>query len=447
MTPVMRGTAARVLVLVAAALVLSGCRGLQAYDLPFPGRQVDPDDGYQLTAEFADVVDVVPRTLVLMNDVPVGQVDEVERSGWNARVTMTLRKDIELPSDTQLDIRKTSLLGEKYIALLPPETPTGAGPLRDGAVISLAQTGRNPDVEEVLGSLSFVLARGGVGQLKTISTELNAMMTGRTDNLRSVLERLEVAVGTLDQSKSQVIEAMEQLDKLTRTLNKEREAIDWSLESFGPALEVLHEQHDDLVDLLEGLDRLGVVATRVINTSGDNIVESLRLLRPVLNQLADAGDSLPRGLMMLASFPFPRQSATLARGNYSNALFHLELDLNQVVQGLLTGENTGLPQLIQLCAVYSPQCDQIQPLVKALCDLTGEDIACSAVKPATATAEQPSAAKTTAGPAATKTPGPLDPITGVAPGASDGTKPGILPGLSDELSNLLNPLLKGGGQR
>ena len=447
MTPVMRGTAARVLVLVAAALVLSGCRGLQAYDLPFPGRQVDPDDGYQLTAEFADVVDVVPRTLVLMNDVPVGQVDEVERSGWNARVTMTLRKDIELPSDTQLDIRKTSLLGEKYIALLPPETPTGAGPLRDGAVISLAQTGRNPDVEEVLGSLSFVLARGGVGQLKTISTELNAMMTGRTDNLRSVLERLEVAVGTLDQSKSQVIEAMEQLDKLTRTLNKEREAIDGALESFGPALEVLHEQHDDLVDLLEGLDRLGVVATRVINTSGDNIVESLRLLRPVLNQLADAGDSLPRGLMMLASFPFPRQSATLARGNYSNALFHLELDLNQVVQGLLTGENTGLPQLIQLCAVYSPQCDQIQPLVKALCDLTGEDIACSAVKPATATAEQPSAAKTTAGPAATKTPGPLDPITGVVPGASDATKPGILPGLSDELSNLLNPLLKGGGQR
>jgi phospholipid/cholesterol/gamma-HCH transport system substrate-binding protein len=166
----------------------------------------------------------------------------------------------------------------------------------------------------------------------------------------------------------------------------------------------------------------------------------------LLNQLADAGDSLPRGLMMLASFPFPRQSATLARGNYSNALFHLELDLNQVVQGLLTGKYTGLPQLIQLCAVYSPQCDQIQPLVKALCDLTGEDIACSAVKPATATAEQPSAAKTTAGPAATKTPGPLDPITGVAPGASDGTKPGILPGLSDELSNLLNPLLKGGGR-
>lgn len=448
MSQVMRSAAARVLVLLAVALVLSGCRGLQAYDLPFPGKQVDPEDGYQLTADFADVVDVVPRTLVLMNDVPVGQVDTVTRKGWHARVTMTLRKDIELPTDTQLDIRKTSLLGEKYIALLPPETPSGAGRLSDGAMISLAQTGRNPDVEEVLGSLSFVLARGGVGQLKTISTELNALMTGRTDNLRSVLDRMNAAVGTLDQSKAQVIAAMEQLDKLTATLNKERDAIDGALESFGPALEVLHKQHDDLVDMLEGLDKLGVVATRVIDTSGDNIVESLRLLRPVLNQLADAGDSLPRGLMMLASFPFPRQSATLARGNYSNALFHLELDLNQVVQGLLTGENTGLPQLIQLCSNYSPQCDQIQPLVKALCQLTGEDIACSAIKPAAAAAAGVGAAAKKVGgstAAGTKSPGPLDPITGAVPGSS-GTQPGILPGLSDKLSNLLKPLSKGGGQ-
>jgi phospholipid/cholesterol/gamma-HCH transport system substrate-binding protein len=440
----------RVITLLAAALMLSGCGGLQAYDLPFPGREVDPDDGYQLTAEFADVVDVVPRTLVLMNDVPVGQVDEVERDGWHARVTMTLRRDIELPSDTQFDIRKTSLLGEKYVALLPPETPSGAPLLNDGAVIPLDRTGRNPDVEEVLGSLSFVLARGGVGQLKTISTELNAMMTGRTDNLRSVLERLDEAVGTLDASKSQVIEAMEQLDRLTETLNRERDAIDDALESFGPALEVLHQQHDDLVDLLEGLDELGVVATRVIDTSGDNIVESLRLLRPTLKKLADAGDSLPRGLMMLASFPFPEQSATLARGNYSNALFHLEFNLDQLVTGLLTGENTGLlPQVIQLCSNYSPECDRIQPLVSALCDLTGLDLACSAVKPV-------GALTTRTGPAARGSGGPQPPaakpsaeakpgVTGTVRNGVSGTS-GIVPGLSDTLSDLLGPLQGGGGR-
>lgn len=373
-----------IVLLLALAAVLSGCQGgLQAYDLPLPGKQVDPDDGYQVVAEFNDVVDVVPRTLVLINDVPVGQVDKVERIGWHAKVTMTLRKDIVLPADAEADVRKTSLLGEKYIALLESDETSGSantqasGTLRDGSVIPLDRTGRNPDVEEVLGALSFLLSRGGVGQLKTISTELNAMMNGRTDDLRSVLGRLDEVVGTLDQSKSSVIKAMEQVDRLTATLNEESGTIQDAIESFGPALEVLHQQHDDLVSMLEALDKLGVVATRVVNQSGDNIAKSLALLRPSLTELAAAGDAFPRGLMLLASFPFPKQAATLAKGNYSNALFHMEFDFNQIVQGLLTGDNTGLPQLLQICQVYSPDCAKIQPLAQALCQLTNVDLACS----------------------------------------------------------------------
>jgi phospholipid/cholesterol/gamma-HCH transport system substrate-binding protein len=432
----------RVLLLIATVMVLTGCQGLQAYDLPFPGKQVDPDDGYQVTAEFADVVDIVPRSLVLMNDVPVGQVDAVSREGWHARVTMTLRKDIVLPQNTEVDIRKTSLLGEKYIALMEPENGTAAGRITDGGVIPLSSTGRNPDVEEVLGSLSFLLARGGVGQLKTVSTELNAMMTGRTDNLRSVLDKLNEATATLDDSKSSIIAAMEQVDKLTATLNKETAAIDGALESFGPALKVLHQQHDDLVDMLEGLDELSKVSTRVINTSGDNIVEALKELRPTLAKLSDAGDSLPHGLMMAASYPFPKESADLARGNYSNALFHLIFDFDKVLKGLLNGENTGLiPEVLQICYTYAKDCQQIQPLAIALCQLTHVDLACSVVgkedggtatgslasgKPKTATTDKP-----TAGTGSTAVPDTVDKTTGA------------VTGLTDKLSGLLGGLLGG----
>ena len=405
--------------LLALAVVLSGCQGgLQAYDLPLPGKQVDPDDGYQVVAEFNDVVDVVPRTLVLINDVPVGQVDKVERVGWHAKVTMTLRKDIVLPADAEADVRKTSLLGEKYIALHQPEETGGgassqqaSGNLRDGSVIPLDRTGRNPDVEEVLGALSFLLSRGGVGQLKTISTELNAMMNGRTDDLRSVLGRLDEVAGTLDESKSSVIKAMEEVDRLTATLNEERGVIEDAIESFGPALEVLHQQHDDLVSMLAALDELSVVATRVVDQSGDNIAEALELLRPSLTELAAAGDAFPRGLMLLASFPFPKQAATLAKGNYSNALFHLEFDFNQIVQGLLTGENTGLPQLLQICQVYSPDCAKIQPLAQVLCQLTNLDMACSVVDAAPGGAAVGQAPLLGAAPAARKPLPPVDDLT------------------------------------
>ena len=368
------------LLLLLTVAGVSGC-GLQAYDLPLPGKVVKASDGYQVTADFADVVDVVPRTLVMANDVAVGQVDSVKRVGWHAEVTMTIRKDIVLPADAVADVRQTSLLGEKYIALTPPagSTVATAGRLANGAHIALASTARNPEVEEVLGALSSLLAGGGVGQLKTISTELNSMMDGRTQDIRGLLAQVDTLVGGLDTSKDDIVNAMTQVDRLTATLNHEKTTIGDALDSFGPALTVLEQQHHDLMTMLQALDNLGTVATRVINRDGASITAVLKDLQPTLTRLAEAGDSLPRGLMMAASFPFPKQAATLAKGDYSNALFHMDFDLGKLLNGLSTGGNTGLPELLQLCGTYSSDCDQLQPLVKTLCKLTGLDFACSMV--------------------------------------------------------------------
>ncbi len=117
------------------------------------------------------------------------------------------------------------------------------------------------------------------------------------------------------------------------------------MDSMGPALKVLNQQHRALMTMLTQLDKLGAVGTRVLNASTDNIVASLRHLQPVLTKLSDAGDSLPDGLSMLASFPFPKEAADIARGDYANALFHLDLDLGKLVKS----PGDVLPNLINLC--------------------------------------------------------------------------------------------------
>ena len=158
---------------------LSACDFDGAYDLPLPGSPIDHDRAFEVTAEFADVLNVVPRSPVYVSDVTVGEVTEVERVGWHAKVTMVIRDDVELPDNVVAEIRQTSLLGEKYVDLAAP--PKGArGRLEQGDAIPLAATGRNPEVEEVLGALSFLLTGGGVGQLQSITAELNNAMTGRT---------------------------------------------------------------------------------------------------------------------------------------------------------------------------------------------------------------------------------------------------------------------------
>ena len=153
-----RPVAAVVLFLI-GALVVSGCKFDGAYDLPLPGNKVSADDAYKVTADFSDALNVVPRTAVYANDVPVGQVTDVERVGWHARVTFLVRKDIDLPENVEIDVRQTSLLGEKYLALVEPAAGT-ASPKRlsNGDFIPLSRTSRNPEVEEVLGALSLVVA-------------------------------------------------------------------------------------------------------------------------------------------------------------------------------------------------------------------------------------------------------------------------------------------------
>ena len=90
---------------------------------------------------------------------------------------------------------------------------------------------------------------------------------------------------------------------------------------------------------------------------------SLRHLQPTLTKLGDAGDSLAPGLSMLASFPFPKEAANIVRGDYANALFHMDIDLNKVIKS--PGEV--LPNVINLCSAtpLAPACDALSPALKA----------------------------------------------------------------------------------
>lgn len=313
--------------LVSLSLLLAACDFDGAYDLPLPGSPVSKSESYVVTADFDDVLNVVPRSTVMVSDVTVGEVTEVDRAGWNARITMRIRDDVKLPTNAVAMIRQTSLLGEKYVSLEAPTSEPAQGRLKENDHIALASTGRNPEVEEVLGALSFLLSGGGVAQLGTITAELNNVMSGRPDRLRSLLTNLDQVVGTLDDQKADIISAMESMNELAITLNTERDAIGEALDVMPAAIHVLNEQHTELVKMLKGLEELGKVGTRVIGASKDNLISSLRSLQPILENLNEAGKSLPAGLSLMLSFPFPEEAQDIVKGDYGNTEIRLDVNL------------------------------------------------------------------------------------------------------------------------
>ena len=329
---------------LACSLLAAGCDFDGAYDLPLPGGPVDADRSFTVTAEFEDILNVVPRSEVKVNDVTVGEVTEVWREGWHAGVEMRLEDGVELPDNAIADVRQVSLLGEKYVALEEPRHEKPVGRLSDGDTIPLSATGRNPEVEEVLGALSFLLSGGGVGQLQTISTELNNVMEGRTDRLKHLLGELDSLVGTLDGQKQDIIGALESVNRLAATLGREKRTIGTAIDTLGPAARVLAEQHDELMVMLRQLDRLGRVGTRVMNATREDILADLRHLRPILRKLNEAGESLPNGLSLFISFPFPKEASEVVKGDYANTSIAMDIRLGNLFD-VPQAPGPGVPQL------------------------------------------------------------------------------------------------------
>ena len=335
-----------VLALLLGSVVLSGCN-FDVYSLPLPGGTDVGDHPITVTVQFQDVLDLVPKSTVKVNDVSVGQVKSIKLVGYHAEVVLELRNDTKLPANTIAEIRQTSLLGEKFVSLAAPDT--GAeGTLHSGDVIPLERTGRNPEVEEVLGALSLILNGGGVAQLKTIAQELNKAVTGREDSVRSVLSQIDTFTASLDTNKTQIVDAIEALNRLALSAHQQEGNIDQALEELPSALTSIDGQRQDLVKMLQALDQLSNVGVRVIKASKVATIDSLRQLQPVLNQLAASGDNFVKAFNVFLTYPFvdevvgrdPQVARNLHMGDYTNLSVDLEVDLTQ---GLSTNPTDVLP--------------------------------------------------------------------------------------------------------
>lgn len=326
-----------------AALTLTGCGAAgfpQMNTIPLPGGAELGNDPYRVTVHFADALNLVPQAGVRVNDVSVGKVESIRLSEDNATavVTVLVNGDVRLPANAVAHLRQSSLLGAKFVELAAPENTQAQGRLHGGAVIPLERTGRNPEIEEVLGALSMLLNGGGLAQFQTIAEELNAALSGNEEQLRSLLSNLDEAVGRLDSQKDDITRAIDGLHRLSGTLRAQTEDINKALEDLGPGIEVINQQRDQLVTMLQSLDRLSKVTVDTINKSKQDLVADLRALEPTLRKLAETGEKLPEAIGYLATYPFPEHAMKPLKGDYVNTDVRLDLDLSNILEQIVDSE-------------------------------------------------------------------------------------------------------------
>src|SRR5262245_35190928 len=339
----------RLLPVLAAVLAMSACSSqfTGIYDIPLPGGADLGDHPYTVKANFKDVLDLVPQSGVKVNEVPVGRVEDIQLApdGWTAEVTMRVNGEVKLPANALAMLRQSSLLGEKYIELSAPPPGEAQGKLADNAVIPIARTNRNTDIEEVLGALSMLLNGGGVEQLQSITQELNAALEGNEPDLKNTLANVDTLVSTLDESKSEITRAIDGVNQLAGTLATEKDQLAGASDSLGPGLQVLNDQRSQLVTMLQALDSLSTVAVNTVNASQEDIVADLKALTPALQKLGEAGSDLPKSLQLLFTIPFSDEAVNGIKGDYFNLYAKIDLNLQTIVDNLSRSRNNPLQNL------------------------------------------------------------------------------------------------------
>ena len=300
------------------------------------------------------MLDLVPESTVKVNDVTVGKITDVSLQGYHAVVTMQLRNDTEAARQRGGDHPADQPAGGEVRRAGGARATPSPNPLKTGDVIPIAHTGANPEVEQVLGALSLLLNGGGVGQLQTITRELNKTLHGREGDARSVLHQIRQFSGQLDRHKQDIVHALDALDRLSTSLNHQRGTIDATLDELPSALHSIDTQRHDLVRMLKALAHLSGVGTHVIDLSKNATIDTLRSLNPVLGQLQASGSDFVNAFQVALTYPFvdevvgrdPQVARNLQMGDYTNLDIKFDLSLDQ--NGSLpipTGLPTTLPTL------------------------------------------------------------------------------------------------------
>lgn len=325
--------------LSAAVLAVSACGTSGIYSIPLPGGADTGDNPMTITADFANVLNLVPQSSVRVGGVTVGEVESIKLApdGWSARTKLKIRGDVDLPANAVARIEQTNLLGEKFIELDPPSTGPQKGHLESGDLIPLQHTGRDVQIEEVFGALSLLLNGGGVAQIQPIVQEMNKVLDGRQPQARDLLTQFSDLVGGINDQRVSITEALDSLDKLTSTVTHQRDELDGILEELPKGVRILEQERPAFIELLKKLDHLGQVGSGVVNETRDDVLKDLRAIRPTVQALADNVPSLVGALPILPTFPIPDEILQGIQGGYANVWVSLDLRIGETLANLGVG--------------------------------------------------------------------------------------------------------------
>ncbi|HEX7322978.1 MAG TPA: MCE family protein [Mycobacterium sp.] len=327
--------------LLAATLMVSSCGTWHGIaNVTIPGGPGSGPGSYTVYVQIPDTLALNANSRVLVADVSVGTVRAINLKNWVATLTLELDKQVKLPRNAIAKVGQTSLLGSQHVELHAPPDPSSE-PLRNGDTIALANSSAYPTIERTLAGFALVLHGGGVANLEAITGEVNNIVSGRADQIRDFLGKLDTFTAQLDQQSDDITRAIDSTRGLLSYVATRTDVLDRALTEFPPLIKHFVEKQQLLVDAVAAVGRLSGVTDQYLTPARSDLHSVLQHLQCPLREVARSAPHLVEVLQILFTLPFPIDAAfEVVRGDYLNATGMIDLTYASIDNAVLTG--TGL---------------------------------------------------------------------------------------------------------
>jgi len=188
---------------------------------------------YTLFIEFNDVTGLEPGDIVSVSGLRIGKVDDFELKGLKVFITISISPDVQLPTDSRVQIKSLGMVGEKFIDIKPGTSPNF---FTDGDTLQGKSVG---DFSDLTGSAEGLMlqAEDLLGNIK-IAFENIFDARGQAD-LKETLAHLRSLSATLNNNSGHMAKTLMNIDSLSTNLSEivtaRRGEVESSIKNFSEA--------------------------------------------------------------------------------------------------------------------------------------------------------------------------------------------------------------------
>jgi phospholipid/cholesterol/gamma-HCH transport system substrate-binding protein len=297
-----RKTSGRRLAAVMVALLTAV--GATACTLPFGSPAT-----LSASARFGDVGDLSNGAPVELADIPVGHITSITLHGHQAQVGMVINRSAAIPAAVSAELRRTTLLGEQYIDLVPARTGADQPLLQSGALIT--KTSVVPGIEQLVSAGASVFGAISSTDLADLIATGAQGFGGQSQNLRQLLDSFATVVHGYAGQTATIQSLVNTANQLTASLAPNASQDAQAVTTLSQTTGMLATQSGRLVNLLQSLNDLAVQGRALIETYLPQINEDLSGLASTTGALQASESDLGKFLDGLPGHNAATKGATV----------------------------------------------------------------------------------------------------------------------------------------